>query len=286
MIIEYLRCPKVPDGMSIEIEAEFDREEHARHPAFDRKDDGSLMNFGVEYISNKPLDSTGLKKAVDELMHNPKFQKGYIETERTSTHVHVNVQHWTPEELDVFLTVYYLIEPLLFNFTGKTRKSNLFCLPLYEAEGVNRVFEYIVQRRYNDLRLVFDKNKYSALNVASIGRIGTVEFRHMLGTNKPQRVCQWIDIVESVVKARHMFQTPKEVFNRFTRDRRTFVEEVFGRNIRLVDDVDWWEQVDMNFSNVFYFINLPEELAIKPKEKKNYRFKTEEEEDDLKYNGF
>ena len=291
MLLDQLKTNGVkeyPEGYSIEVEAEFKSTKNLPDfPAFQAKRDGSLIHNGLEFISRKPKGKNDLLKDLDDLLSSPGFKKDYINTERTSTHVHINVQRWSKEELLTFLTIYYLVEGLLFNFTGKSRKSNLFCLPLYDAERSTMLFTDLIEDNYKSIIVDFENYKYSALNIASIARLGTVEFRHMYGTNDFHKIKDWLTIVDTLVRSRFRFKNAQEVFDRFIYDRRGFLKDIFGPLLPLVDHKDWWELTDLNYSSVFKLINLPEELRYKKRKiKKVYKFKTELEEDDLKCNEY
>lgn len=276
---------KYPDGYSIEIEAEFSGGCDIRTSAFVVKNDGSLMNFGLEFVSKTPKSKEDLIRDVKNLLSKPPFNRDYIETERTSTHIHYNVQNWTNNELFTFLAVYYSIEGVLFKYVGKSRISNLFCLPLYDAEYSDELFLNLYKQDYRSIRRRFETYKYAALNIASVARLGTIEFRHMYGTKNPEQIWEWLEVLDQIINVSKSFKSPEEVFDEFNRDREGLLRRILGRFTTRLWCRDWWELMDLNYSKMFNITNIKEE-AKKELKKVTYKFKTELEFDDLKYNQY
>ena len=152
-------------------------------------EDHSLRNGGREFLTGP----RHLDKCVEVFL---KVQEGLKcgpnkFTDRTSTHVHVNVQHYTPEQVKTLLYLYSIFEPLAFNFVGEARKKNIHCVPL-EYTTMHSLFkrgiDYIAVRWH----------KYSALNLKPISSLGTVEFRHLEGTDDPVRFEAWLKFLRTL----------------------------------------------------------------------------------------
>jgi len=100
--------------------------------------DNSLRGTGIELIS-VPMFGKDIEQALDVVEGFFKKAK-YLPTfnARTSLHVHVEVVDLSREELIRFILLYCAVEPLLFNFCEKSRRDNVYCLPVHTVESVKR----------------------------------------------------------------------------------------------------------------------------------------------------
>jgi hypothetical protein len=111
--------------------------------------------------------------------------------ERTSTHVHVNVRELTDVQVRELVLTYALLEPLFFHFVGETRKNSIFCVPLN--------YTYLPSHYKRNLVEMLSKwHKYTAFNLAPISSFGTVEFRHLFGTNDPKVFKEWLTTLKEL----------------------------------------------------------------------------------------
>lgn len=264
---------------AMEVEAEFDIPvdfDGLNKKVWTETQDGSLMHFGREFITRGPFSLTRLAGSVASLFDLQPFEENYIQSTRTSTHVHVNILHWTKDELLTVLTAYYLLEPLLFTFCAKNRSSNLFCLPLNLAEDGATPVKNIVEGKYQHLIDRFDNYKYAALNVCNVSKIGTIEFRHFQGTKSAAEVTKWLSIIDRVCNTKSMFADPKAVWRAYTNNRLGFAKSILGNDLDLKRD-DLYELLDTNYSTVFDIV------FHEPKKQppKAYTFQTERELDNL-----
>jgi hypothetical protein len=151
--------------------------------------DNSLRNNGVEVVT-APCDyDTAL--SLFKKIHTDYVKVGEdAYTARTSIHVHVNVLPWTLEQLDSFVLLYALLEPVFFS-RAEGRKHNIHCVPLnftslpvkYSA-GVSHLLQMW--------------SKYTAFNLLPIKTLGTVEFRHLHGTGDYTTYLQWLFLIKSL----------------------------------------------------------------------------------------
>jgi Putative amidoligase enzyme len=152
-------------------------------------DDNSLRNGGREFLTGP----RHLEDCVSVLANIHKgIQTGNKKfTERTSTHVHVNVMYYTQEQVKTLLYLYSIFEPLTFNFVGEARKKNIHCVPL-EYTTMHALFkrpiDFIASRWH----------KYSALNLKPLSSLGTVEFRHLEGTDDVERFEAWLKFLRTL----------------------------------------------------------------------------------------
>jgi hypothetical protein len=129
---------KLAGDFGVEIETEVDTAKRYDYPKlryWTAKKDGSLRDYGVEYVLNSPLSRNELKVALEEFDACNKKFKFRKDSISTSVHVHVNMLDDTYLTLANFITAYSLMENPLIDFSGPDRLSNLFCLPFCDAEG-------------------------------------------------------------------------------------------------------------------------------------------------------
>jgi hypothetical protein len=172
---------------------------------FSRVTDGSLRNEGNEFISLPLRVDTLLEQLQEFFQINRDMFVPECYSDRTSTHVHMNVQHFTKENVKTLLLYYALVEPLLFDFVGNYRQENIYCVPLNET--------LLLQDMSKTVSNLFGGSgrgwqKYTALNLLPITKYGTVEFRHMHGTNDFDKLWTWINSLSNLISV--SYNTPLE----------------------------------------------------------------------------
>lgn len=183
--------------LGIEIEAEYVSNNWANYkiPEWTWYHDGSLRNNGVEFIS-EPLYPSEARKALCGLWAQfktwqpkrpPRF--GW----RTSIHVHMNMLDQTAQHLVKMLLCYMVFEESLFEFAGPTRKDSIFCVPLTRS-AFYKSFQHF-WRGNHVIELLNGMDRYSALNLLPLRKLGTIEFRALEGTNDLNRIIDWIGIL-------------------------------------------------------------------------------------------
>lgn len=160
--------------------------------------DGSLRGHfpdkSAEWVFNSPLSFNEAVKAINQLSSTQKECGAKINFSfRTSTHVHVNMQDLTEDQVLNFIYTYVLIEEVLLNFCGPSRKANRFCLSINDGEGtldfLNQMFRLGVGsvRRFHE-----NEVRYAALNIAALNKYGSIEIRSMRGTLDIDVLTTWL----------------------------------------------------------------------------------------------
>lgn len=182
------------------------------------KSDGSLRNFGVEYVLKKPLNLTEVKLALRDF---DKTTKGVVFIENapgTSVHVHMNVQDFNVRTLGVFMTVWTLFENILVEYSGPTRRSNLFTLPVRCAEGnldnIVKLFRRIEANGQNVLASNDNQVKYAALNIGCLKTFLSLEARSFRGTVKTSEIYTWCAILDRMMSFAVSYKgTPRDIMD-------------------------------------------------------------------------
>ena len=175
--------------LGIEIEVEGIRYPEVFQYYWKHKTDGSLRNYGAEYASI-PLRADQVEYALNHWNEHIVKNNQPIFSQRTSTHIHLNVRDMTWEEIENLILLYMIFERHFFLQTNQDREHSIFCVPLYKTDKAGQLhpIEYCSG----------NWNKYAALNLSTIlggesPMFGTIEFRHMHGTSNPAVLIPWIN---------------------------------------------------------------------------------------------
>jgi len=180
--------PHFMAGMECEIEAVSSKKDF---PYFKVTEDGSLRNDGVEFIS-KPLNRQALTAAFRNLHASIQYtDKQVAFSPRTSTHVHVNCRTLSDDQCRTLVLLYALFEEVFFSMVKAERRGNIHCVPLTETHLPTK---YVLS--INGMRQSW--SKYTAINLVPLGSLGTVEFRHLQGTDDVELVEQWLSVLENL----------------------------------------------------------------------------------------
>lgn len=191
------------------------------------KNDGSLRNFGIELVS-KPLglkEITTFGKDIDIVLSEAdKAKSQFIDTMRTSMHVHLNVSDMTYGQLMNTVFLYAILEPYFLSKVHKYRRKNNFASPMMSSKGFrNLILDAVV----DDKRLPSHEDfKYSAINFGSLAKFGTLEFRSHETTQNIDVVSDWVHEFFRIRILAMEYRTPKEIMRDY---RKMTAVEFFNR---------------------------------------------------------
>ena len=219
----------VGDKYGIEIEVEGEGLGGAV-PGWEGKPDGSLGPNGIEYVSSGPKAKEGIERHLEKLAAAFKKSKVTLScSDSCSVHVHMNVGHLSVQKVLNILTLYYTLEDYITEFAGEDRAGNLFCLRASDAElpiwETIRGFRDKTFPRYHDNEL-----RYSALNLTSLRRFGTLEFRAREGIkSSPLEVYPWFKVLDELKEAALKYDDPRQIVESFSvMGPDQFVSSVFS----------------------------------------------------------
>ncbi len=202
-------CPYVLPNNAIGVELEY---ENARAMArrildpavssgyWNVTTDASLRDQGEEFVLREGLEGLELAYAIREFFTLAEGQ-GLVENGRTSCHVHVDMRDADLELLRSTVLVYQAVEKMFWSMVHRQRRWTGYCIPLAEAQGALVALLFSNNAAANSRHLVSTSNavtRYSGLNVASISRHGTVEFRHFNNPTGEAQMNEWINVCMSV----------------------------------------------------------------------------------------
>jgi len=246
IVRELLREGEALEGERIGIEIEVERVRNTEWvrgtPYWHVEGDGSLRQNGGEFIT-PPLRPLDLQTAVKEYYDAAKFN-GYAASVRTSTHVHLNMQHKTLEEVAAICALYSVVEPVLFSLLSGDRDECTYCIPWYRASDQAARFGTLCG--YSSVERIRDALaeymcKYTALNLMPLRTFGTIEFRAASTFDKQEDLLQWVSLLRRITNLGTSYGTAGAVVNKADENLGELLEEVF----LFGDDADTEEAIDL-----------------------------------------
>lgn len=218
-IRELLLLNPTPGDLGLEIEVEGSHLPTVLNTQLWRIDhDTSLKGESAEYVTPKPMSYKELGDALDYLHSTFLSNKTKIhDTIRAGVHVHRNVQELTMKQLFTFVTAYFILEDLLVNWCGKNREGNYFCLRVKDAEYILFLLEKTLRSRKLSY-LKTDQIRYCSLNLFSLFKYGSLEFRAMRSTHNLDVIYEWAGIIDELYNSSLKFADPKDLITSMSGD--------------------------------------------------------------------
>ena len=232
-LYELLHKHPTPGVFGVEIEVEGERL-CAPTRGWRCTQDGSLRgrypDQACEYVFEKPETLSTSVCMIHQLASEMKNTGSNLNFSfRTSTHVHVNVQHLTYPQFLTFLYTSVLLENVLMNFCGEERVNNRFCLRVQDAEFYVEHLKKIFSSTDEAFRIVEDVLRYSAINIGSVPKYGSVEFRGMRGTLDKDVLIPWLKTLYAIREFAVNQNSPHNVHDLFVKSSpEQFVREIVG----------------------------------------------------------
>ena len=220
-------------------------------------EDGSLRNNGREFIT-QPMTFSVKQHVLSNFFGKAGFTaRNY--SDRTSVHVHCNVQDLSPEELASVLLLYQVYEGLLYDFVGGERDKNIFCVPWSETQLSFSIINSLSSG--DSAKIIGLKNwqKYTGLNLLPIFSQGTIEFRQMPGTADLQHILNWLNLIGSLFNYSRK-NNLKDIKAKFvelntTSAYRTLTEQVFNQwAYLLLSNSQYWNKMEEGVLNMKYML--------------------------------
>lgn len=186
-------------GIEVEVENIINR---ANFPSLWHYEvDGSLRNNGTEYISD-PIPAKYAASALEFLNNTLKINNTPSYSRRTSIHIHINVQDLTLKQLQTFTLLYLSLETLLYKKAGSNRANSIFCVPLSHAGYIPNLLVLFEKSKILSIKHLLNRwHKYTGYNMMNVTTKGTVEFRHLPGTDDVQYISEWINLLVAIKEA-------------------------------------------------------------------------------------
>jgi hypothetical protein len=181
------------EGVGLAMLTEHGMGKHGADWPWQYKADGSLRGESCEWVLNRPVAKDKVNTVLSMLWESKDALRGarFNPSRRCGVHIHMNVQDLT--ELQVFnlIGTYLAFENLMVRWAGEDRQGNLFCL---RASDARELIDALVQaKQAGNLNVAMtDQIRYASVNINSIGRYGSLEFRALGTPAEPQKISQWV----------------------------------------------------------------------------------------------
>ena len=248
-----------PNEIGLEIEMEGRLSELPfRYRNWRTQGDGSLRGNeyeAAEYVLRRPIPRKDAKEAIQQLyhtMHDLDFTLN--PSERCGIHVHFNISTESCKNVFNFMLLYYLFEDILVNWCGTSRRGNNFCLRLSDSSFIlNRVLALYKDNSFNNISTLFSRDyRYAALNLNSISKFGSLEFRALQTTKDFNiKLPLWLDILFKIQD----YATNNDIVNIFINDLdedllKKFPKIVFGNLLVNLKCESFEEMLNTGYFNV------------------------------------
>ncbi len=204
--------------------------------------DGSLRDEAYEYVLSVPIERKAVKGALSSLYE--RLNRSVLtDSGRAGVHVHVNIRDLTPHQLYNFILLYLVFEKNLVNFCGEDRVGNLFCLRAIDAEFLLVNIRKLM--RTHDFSLTkTDTLRYAAMNLTSILKYGSLEFRAMASPVTQKKIEDWVRLLLRLKDFAIELESPTNVVLGVSElGGADFAQDVFKGDLPLLSSDDWRSDV-------------------------------------------
>ena len=190
----------VPTMVGIEIEVEGMHKPPPNPPLWDQKIDNSLRNHGLEFTSQPVTPKQTVTALLSIWTSLYKLSKPDFSW-RTSIHFHLDVCKLDNDEMRKMMLLSLLFEDLFFKLVGSERETSIFCVPLRQSSQMSLIRSFIQKKKSLGDICGAKWHKYSAVNLSRVPDLGTVEFRHLGGTDDLNKVLIWLSVLLQIYRA-------------------------------------------------------------------------------------
>jgi len=247
-------------GLEIECEGNKFRKETVVAPWTYHQDNSLRGQDNAEYVLSRPLEFDKIPEALDKLWAMFEAYGTILsDSNRTSVHVHLNVQNWYLNRLTSFFAMYFCVEELLTAWCGEHRIGNLFCLRAKDAPAIISQLRKFVT---NDGRHpINDGFHYAGLNAQALFKFGSIEIRTLRGPTDKQVILDWVSILERLYTLSAEYDDPRDICGLFSSGGPlTFLSSLLGpQEVTLRNGISYTD--DMIRDAMYYGIRLVQDLV-------------------------
>lgn len=173
--------------------------------------DGSLRGQeNAEYVLSEPVKFNEVPGMINALWDMfSKAESKLDVSNRTSVHVHLNMQRFFLNRLAAFTGLYFSVEEVLTQWAGEHRIGNLFCLRAKDAPSIVTKLKQFI-RTDGGVRFT-DGFHYSGLNAQALEKFGSMEVRSLRGCTNPQEIIDWVAVLQHIYDLSGQFNDPRDI---------------------------------------------------------------------------
>lgn len=229
LVREYFGVAPVAGDIGIEIEVEGKRLP-PKNQYWNKDKDGSLKptHEAAEYILRQPVKLAEVGGVLDTLKKAFKEAGSEVDnTYRAGIHVHVNVQDLSMSEMITMVLLFIIVEDMYIKFCDKTRQGNHFCLRTSDASYFTECLWAACEQ--NDPHLFqTDDLRYSAINLQSLHKYGSIEFRALESTQDYAKILTWCNMLHKLKLGAKLYRSPAHLVSSFSQDGFGILKEILG----------------------------------------------------------
>ena len=194
--------------------------------------DGSLRgNSQYEYVLKSPATRKNVTKVLNKLS-TIFCDCGSIllPSGRCGVHIHINCQQFTFMQTMNFACIHTIFEEILLNYCGTMRAGNMVCLRASDAEySIIKLKEAFSKQNF-DKYINNNHMRYSAMNLISLPKYGSIEFRALSTPKNIMDIEEWINILLQLKDASMTFNKPSEMVERMSMEGpMLFAKQILGK---------------------------------------------------------
>lgn len=155
--------------------------------------EGSLRGRHTEFVLSRPMRDPEVSSALSEL--STLIRRGVQLSERTSLHVHVDVTDLNRQQIYSVCLAYILFERPLYEISGG-RNYSKYCIPVYMSHFLQRAVATLATGE----NIVTTDYRYGGLNLNSISKFNSLEFRMHAGSLDTRDISSWTKILHDLVE--------------------------------------------------------------------------------------
>lgn len=252
-------------GIEIELESQtgstFPKDKEELPKVWSYHKDGSLRGYdNAEYVLDKPIGFDETDAAIDDLWAVLAKKKVKLAgSNRTSVHVHLNVQDFYLNRLTTFAAMYFCVEEILTQWCGEHRVGNLFCLRAKDAPAIiTQLRRFIRSDMGTQIR---DNFHYAGFNANALHKFGSIEIRTLRGAMDPAVIKQWVAMLRRLHGMSADFNDPRTFVDMFSSLGPTeFYETLLGQYADEVQATIGWS-TDQVRESMYEGIRLAQDLC-------------------------
>src|SRR5690625_153205 len=184
-----------------------------REAGWNLTSDGSLRAGGVEFVLASPLNGNRLAASVEALFRSRRVgDVGWEDSPRAGTHIHLNVSDKKLGFVQALTSLVYCTDELIFRLAGEDRRWCSFCNSLNTLPaGALRALlkdgdspEDLM--RWHHFWPLDAGNRYYGLNISSVAKFGTMEFRYFPSPTEEEQLWKWLDLCHRLYEVAERFE--------------------------------------------------------------------------------
>lgn len=254
-ILDIIRCSEQAGDIGVEIEMEADRipSPNDLPRAWKLERDGSLRGESGEFVLRKPVPVSELDSVFAELRQAMVNAKTRIRpTYRAGVHIHINVQDLTPKQLITFITCYFILEEVLLSYCDKSRVGNHFCLRMSDASYLMDRLITLIETE--DLHVLDNEDlRYASLNVTSLFKYGSIEFRSLESSDDFGKIKTWARILHHLKIFAQSVNNPTDLLGMASeRGFTSFARDMLGPYYKVLEEFVTDDKIRVGIRNIQY----------------------------------